>query len=368
MSNTFGSLFKVTTFGESHSPGVGCVIDGCPAGITIDPEEIQNFVNFRRANTSQYSTSRIENDECEILSGFENNVTLGSPICIFVRNKNIKKNDYDELSQIYRPNHADFTYEKKYGVSATSGGGRASARETVARVLAGSVAKKCFEHFSKETKILTFVQQIHDIHWNHKDEISYSQKEIYDSEFRCPDKVTNLKFQEKISVAKNNGDSLGGSIRCLIQNPPLGLGDPVFHKLEALLSQAMMSIPSVKYFESGTGIQSTYLLGSENNDPFYVDENGSVKTQTNHSGGIQGGISNGMPITFTVGFKPVSTIFKKQNTVNKVTKTTTEFQPTSGRHDVCVLPRAVPIVEAMAWIALLNCYLSQKTAFFHHDL
>lgn len=357
MSSLFGNIFKVTTFGESHGVAVGCVVDGCPAQIPLTRQHIQQFLDRRKPGQSAFTSPRSENDPCEILSGIENDITLGSPICIMVRNQDKSPSDYSDITSIFRPNHADYTTQMKYGITASSGGGRASARETIGRVAAAAVAKACVQSLWPGIEILAWVHRIADITANtQEDQVTFDQ--IEQSEIRCPDPVSEAKMKQHILHAKEQGDSLGGQIRCVIKNAPAGLGEPVFDKLEADLSKAMLSIPACKYFESGDGILSSHLQGSQNNDEFYADQNGKIKTRTNHSGGIQGGISNGMPITFSAGFKPVSTIFKRQNTLDRKGKNTT-FQPQSGRHDPCVLPRAVPIVEAMAWLVLADHILRQ---------
>jgi chorismate synthase len=352
MSSIFGTLFKVTTFGESHGVAIGCVIDGCPAQIPISKENIQQFLDRRRPGQNQFTTTRAEKDQCEILSGIENNITLGSPICIIVRNQDKVTSDYSDINSIFRPSHADYTTFKKYGIISVSGGGRSSARETVGRVAAGAVAKAYVKSKFPDIEILAWVNRIANIE-AHLDEDKVTFDQIENSEIRCPDPVAEIQMKDQIFQAKQDGDTVGGQIRCVIRNAPAGLGEPVFNKFEANLSKAMLSIPACKYFESGDGIQASYSKGSENNDEFYADENGKIATRTNHSGGIQGGISNGMSITFSAGFKPVSTLFKEQNTTTRNGKNI-QFTPKNGRHDSCVLPRAVPIVESMSWLVLAD--------------
>lgn len=360
MGNSFGKLFQITTFGESHGVAIGCVIDGCPPGIKVTKEIIQEFLNRRKPGQNDFTTARKENDNCEIISGIENNITLGTPITILVKNSDIKRNDYNDIQGIFRPSHADFTTYTKYGITSQSGGGRASARETVGRVAGAAIAKTFVNKFFPKIEILSFVKRIANIEAQFDvKQINFEQ--IENSEIRCPDNTAEKKMKKLILATKAEGDSVGGSIFCTMNNIPTGLGEPVFNKLEADLARAMLSLPASKSFEIGDGILSTYKKGSENNDAFYLDDEGEVRTKTNHSGGIQGGISNGMPIFFTVGFKPVSTIFKTQNTVTKDLKET-EFKPEFGRHDPCVLPRAVPLVEAMAWLVLADHILCQNVS------
>lgn len=357
MSSQFGTLFRVSTFGESHGVGVGCVIDGCPPGIPLDQLTIQTFLNRRRPGQNEFTTPRGELDICEILSGVENGVTLGTPIAILVRNQDKKSNDYKDINQMFRPGHADYTTFKKYGLIPNSGGGRASARETIGRVAAAAIAKACVQKCFPNIDIIGWVDRIYNIQAKVNAE-TISFQEIEASMIRCPDEQAESKMKEKILQAKAEGDSLGGVIRCVAKNIPAGLGEPVFDKLEADLAKAMLSLPAVRYFEVGDGIASTFALGSENNDPFIINNNGDVVTETNKSGGIQGGISNGMPIVISVGFKPVSTIFKEQKTITKDLKAST-LKVKSGRHDPCVLPRAVPLVEAMFWLIIADHLLRQ---------
>lgn len=329
MSNTFGKYFKVTTFGESHGKYMGCVVDGCPENLDLTEEDIQLFLDKRKPGQSLLTSPRNENDKCEIVSGTYCNQTLGSPICILIKNTDNRSKDYDDINQIYRPNHADYTYAIKYKFKNTPpGGGRSSARETIGRVAAGAVAKKFVQSIFPSVEISAMINRVQN---------STAQDDI----------------ENTILKAKENGDSVGGTISTTVRNFPAGFGEPVFDKLEAELSKAMLSIPAAKFFESGDGLEATYRLGSENNDLFSIDESGHVITTTNHSGGIQGGISNGMPIVFTVGFKPVSTIFKSQQTVSRDGEKIT-FQPKQGRHDPCVLPRALIIVESMTWLVLAD--------------
>ncbi|WP_186644308.1 chorismate synthase [Fluviispira vulneris] len=360
MGNTFGSLFKVTTFGESHGAAIGCIIDGCPAGLKLNEEIIQEFLNRRKPGQSDFTTSRNENDLCEILSGIEQGKTLGTPIAIIIRNKDKNPLDYTELNKVYRPGHADYTTQLKYGLTAQSGGGRASARETIGRVAAAAVAKIYLTAKFPELSLMAWVQRIKDI----ESKLHYQNfcfADIEKSVIRCPDPIVEEQMKDAILNAKQQGDSLGGCIRCVAQNIPAGLGEPVFYKLEAALAGAMLSLPACKSFEIGNGLESTHLFGSENNDHYYLNEKGNIYTKTNRSGGVQGGISNGMNLEFSVGFKPISTIYKEQNTVTKVKSQEIKFLIPKGRHDSCVLPRAVPIVEAMCWLVLADQFMLQST-------
>jgi chorismate synthase len=358
MGNTFGNLFRVTTFGESHGVALGCVVDGCPAGILLNTDIIQSFLNRRKPGQSIYTTQRGENDLCEIVSGLESGITLGSPIAILIRNHDKKTNDYNDLANIFRPGHADFTTFAKYGIVAQSGGGRASARETVGRVAAAAVAKSFVQTFYSNLNVVAWVDRIADIQAEVNIE-TLTQDNVEESLIRCPDKNAASTMQQKILAAKADGDSLGGVVRCIAKHIPKGLGEPVFNKFEAELAKAMLSLPASKSFEMGNGLAATYLCGSENNDFFTKDNDENVVTQTNRCGGIQGGISNGMPIDFCVGFKPVSTIFKMQKTLDKKFDEV-EFRPQEGRHDPCVLPRAVPLVEAMFWLVIADFMLKNQ--------
>ena len=354
--NTFGQLFRVTTFGESHGGAVGCVIDGCPPGLKISVEDIQKDLNRRKPGQSQITSPRKEEDKIEILSGVFEGKTTGTPIMMMAKNKDARPEDYLKSKDIYRPSHADCTYEKKYGFRNWQGSGRASARETLARVAAGVLAKK----FLKEKlgiKFLAFVQQVEKI----KTEIDFNKvtfEQIESNIVRCPDKKIAEKMIKLIEKIRNEGDSVGGVICGVIRNVPIGLGEPVFDKLSADLGKAMLSIPAVKGFEIGSGFEGVKMKGSKHNDSFYLDKNKKIRTKTNFSGGIQGGISNGEDIWFRVAFKPVSTIRKAQETVNnQKQKITLEAV---GRHDPCVLPRAVPIIEAMAALTIMDHYLRHK--------
>ena len=356
MGSSFGKLFSISTFGESHGGGVGVVIDGCPPRLELDIRKIQNDLNRRRPGQSKITTPRNESDEIEILSGLLGNKTLGTPIAMLVRNKDHRPNDYAEIKKTFRPSHADATYQKKYGIQALSGGGRASARETIGRVAAGSVAKQLLVQFSN-TEILAWVKRIHDIEADiQTSEVTFD--EIEKNIVRCPDQsVADLMIQ-RVQAFGKEGDSCGGVIECVVRNPPLGIGMPVFDKLEADLAKALMSLPATKGFEVGSGFGGTYLKGSEHNDPFLPSDSDRLKTATNNSGGIQGGISNGEDIVLRVGFKPTATIRKSQNTIDEDGNATT--LEAKGRHDPCVLPRAVPMVEAMVALVLADHLLRQK--------
>jgi len=319
--NAFGNLFKITTWGESHGPAIGVVIDGCPAGLRLTEREIQKELDRRKPGQSKITTERKEADKVQILSGVFEGITTGTPISLMVRNTDKRSKDYEKIKNLYRPGHADYTYDAKYGLRDYRGGGRASARETVGRVAAYAIAKKIIPKIKFSAKL-----------------ISPTAKEI--------------------EAVKKQGDSIGGLIECTIKNVPTGLGSPVFNKLDARLAQAMLSIPGTKGFEVGSGFKSVKMKGSENNDEFILKK-GKVVTKTNNAGGILGGISNGMDIIFRVAFKPTATIFKKQQTITKSGKKTTLQM--SGRHDPCVLPRAVPIVEAMAALVLADEYLIQQS-------
>jgi len=347
--NSFGKLFKLTTFGESHGLAIGGIIDGCPSGIAIDFDAIQNDMNRRRPGQSKIVTQRKEPDTVEFYSGIFEGVTTGTPIGFLIHNTNQKSKDYSHIKDVYRPSHADYTYDKKYGVRDYRGGGRSSARETASRVVAGAIAKQ----FLKHIKINAFTSSVGDIFIDKPyQDLDFSK--IESNSIRCPDDATAKRMIEKIKATKKQGDTIGGTITCVIQDVPVGLGEPVFDKLHAELGKAMLSINAVKGFEYGSGFCGAKMKGSEHNDIFNPD--GS--TQTNFSGGIQGGISNGMDIYFRVAFKPVATTLQKQDTINADGETV-EMQG-KGRHDPCVVPRAVPIVEAMAALVLADYTLLRR--------
>lgn len=355
--NTSGRLFRVTSFGESHGSHVGCVIDGCPAGLKIDLNAIQQQVDRRRTAQSSFATTRNEEDRVEVISGLLDATTTGSPITILIKNKDTRSADYDELKDVYRPNHADYTYSVKYGVRDHRGGGRSSVRITAPLVAAGDIARQLLQH-SLPIKTTAFVSQIGDIGLQDKnafDKLDLSQTEQY--AVRCPDNETAQRMLDLIETVHQEGDTLGGIITCLVQHVPAGLGEPVFGKLQAELAKAMLSINTVKGFEYGLGFDAATKKGSQHNDGFDMKD-GIVRTITNFSGGIQGGISNGMDIYFHVAFKPISSIHKKQSTIN--TAGDAIELSISGRHDVCAVPRAVPIVEAYTNLVLADAFLTSK--------
>ena len=356
MGNTFGQLFRVTTFGESHGGGIGVVIDGCPPRIEISGAEIQRELDRRRPGQSKLTTQRKEEDRCEILSGVFEGKTLGTPIAILVRNKDARPEDYSGMAHKFRPSHADYTYEAKYGIRNWQGGGRASARETIGRVAAGAIAKKTLCALYGDVQLLAYVTQIHEVTAK-IDRSKVNMKDVEKNIVRCPDAAAAKKMISLVERIRNAGDSVGGVIECVARGIPAGLGEPVFDKLEADLAKAMLSIPAAKAFEIGSGFEATLMRGSQHNDAFEI-RGGRIRTTTNHSGGVQGGISNGEDIYFRVAFKPPATIALQQKTV------TTSKEQTAlaarGRHDPCVLPRAVPIVEAMAALVLCDHALRQR--------
>lgn len=344
--NTFGKTFRLTTFGESHGPAIGGVIDGCPPGLELDFEAIQKELDRRRPGQSAIVTQRKEPDNVEFLSGIFEGKTTGAPIGFTVPNINQKSDDYSHIKDVYRPSHADYTYDKKYGIRDYRGGGRSSARETISRVVGGAIAKQLMP----DVKINAFVSSVGDIFIDKPYQaLDFSLTETND--VRCPDMATATRMEEYIKQIRKEGDTVGGTITCVMQNVPVGLGEPVFDKLHAELGKAMLSINAVKGFEYGSGFCGAKMKGSEHNDLFNPD--GSTKS--NLSGGIQGGISNGMDIYFRVAFKPVATIMQSQQTIDKDGNIID--MKGKGRHDPCVVPRAVPIVEAMAALVLVNYYL-----------
>ncbi|MBV8883896.1 MAG: chorismate synthase [Chroococcidiopsidaceae cyanobacterium CP_BM_RX_35] len=349
MGNTFGHLFRVTTFGESHGGGVGVAIDGCPPQLEISAEEIQLELDRRRPGQSKITTPRKEADTCEILSGVFEGKTLGTPIAILVRNKDTRSQDYDEMIQMYRPSHADATYDAKYGIRNWQGGGRSSARETIGRVAAGAIAKKILKQVAG-VEIVAYVKRIKELEAV-VDPNTVTLAQVESNIVRCPDAKYALAMIELIEQVRQAGDSIGGVVECVARNVPKGLGSPVFDKLEADIAKGVMSLPATKGFEIGSGFAGTLLTGSEHNDEFYSDEDGEIRTVTNRSGGVQGGISNGENIILRVAFKPTATIRKEQRTVTRAGEET--VLSAKGRHDPCVLPRAVPMVEAM--VALVLC-------------
>jgi chorismate synthase len=356
MGSTFGQLFRITTFGESHGGGVGVVIDGCPPRIPLSEPDIQRALDRRRPGQSAVVSQRNEPDRCEILSGVFEGQTLGTPIAILVRNVDARPEAYQEIATTFRPSHADFTYEAKYGVRNWQGGGRASARETIGRVAAGAVARQVLAFVHPALALVTYVTHVYELAAT-VDRGTVSREQVEASLVRCPDEVASKKMIRAIEQARADGDSLGGIIECVIRGVPPGLGEPVFDKLEADLAKAMLSLPATKGFEIGSGFAASTMKGSEHNDPFEILE-GEVRTTSNHSGGVQGGISNGEGIIFRVAFKPTATIAREQKTITAAKEETT--LSARGRHDPCVLPRAVPIVEAMAALVLCDHALRQK--------
>ena len=356
MSSTFGTHLRVSTFGESHCKGVGAVLDGCPPGMQLSEADIQPQLDRRRPGQSRLSTDRQESDTVTIFSGVENGVTLGTPIGLFVPNKDQRPGDYRQMRQIPRPSHADYTYQMKYGVRASSGGGRSSARETIGRVAAGAVAEKILR-LAYGVEIVAWVSAVNDIGAADVDVLRITRQQVDGSPVRCPDAAAAARMVDLVARVKEEKDSVGGIVTCVCRQVPAGWGEPVFDKLEAKLAHAMLSIPATKGFEIGSGFAGTRLRGSVHNDPFTAAD-GRLSTLTNNSGGIQGGIANGQPIVFRVAFKPPATIGMAQETVdfdgNPVTL------EAKGRHDPCVVPRAVPIVEAMAALVLGDLALRQK--------
>jgi chorismate synthase len=350
MSNSYGTLFKISTFGESHGPAIGVIIDGCPPGLTLDEAFIQAELDRRKPGQSKITTQRKEDDTFKILSGVFEGKTTGTPLAIVIENQDQRSKDYSHIAEAFRPSHADYTYEAKYGIRDYRGGGRSSARETAARVAAGAVAKLLLQRLG--VTIQAYVSQVGDIKAPHYTQLDLSKTE--DNIVRCPDAVVAGQMIALIDQVRLDRDTIGGLVTCVIQNTPVGLGEPVFDKLHAELGKAMLSINAVKGFEYGSGFEGIRLRGSAHNDEFYT-EGGRVRTRTNHSGGIQGGISNGEDIYFNVAFKPVATIMQDQASVDKHGHEATVSG--KGRHDPCVVPRAVPIVEAMAALVLVDFLL-----------
>ncbi|MDX2087305.1 MAG: chorismate synthase [Kofleriaceae bacterium] len=354
MGSSFGVLFRITTFGESHGPGLGVVVDGCPPRLPLDIAMVQLELDRRRPGQSRLVTQRKEADRVEILSGVLDGLTLGTPIAMLVRNEDQRGKDYEEIARAYRPSHADFTYDQKYAIRAVAGGGRASARETLGRVAAGAVAQQLLAKHGVE--IVAWVDEVAGITAS-VDDASVMRAAVDTNDIRCPDQPTAEKMIERVEQARKAGDSVGGVVRCVARGVPAGWGEPVFDKLDADLAKAMMSIPAVKGVEIGSGFAGTLLTGSQHNDLFYRRDDGAIGTRTNRSGGIQGGISNGEPVTIRVAFKPTATIMRPQDSVDPAGNPVV-LQP-RGRHDPCVLPRAVPIVEAMCALTLADHLLRQ---------
>lgn len=349
--NSYGTFFKLTTFGESHGKGIGGIIDGCPAGLKLDFDAIQRDLDRRKPGQSAIVTQRKETDEVQFLSGIFEGKTTGTPIGFLIPNLDQKSQDYSHIQDAYRPSHADYTYDQKYGFRDHRGGGRSSARETAARVVAGAIAKQLL----KNTSIQAYVSAVGNLKLN----VPYQQLDLANAEknvVRCPDDATAQKMEAYIKDIRKQGDTVGGVVSCVIKNTAVGLGEPVFDKLHAELGKAMLSINAVKGFEYGSGFEGATMKGSEHNDLFETD--GSTKT--NYSGGVQGGISNGMDIYFNIAFKPVATLIQNQDTIDKAGNKTTIMG--KGRHDPCVVPRAVPIVEAMAALVLADFYLRNRSS------
>ncbi|CAG8476879.1 10103_t:CDS:2 [Funneliformis mosseae] len=370
--STFGTIFRVTTYGESHGKSVGCIVDGCPPGLPLVEADIQTQLSRRRPGQSNLTTPRDEKDLVAIQSGTEFGITLGTPIGLLVPNQDQRPHDYSETDLYPRPSHADWTYLEKYGVKASSGGGRASARETIGRVASGAIAEKYLK-LAHGVEIVAFVSSVSNIAMSfihEQDERLFpidfwdflntvSREEIDKDDIRCPDKVITDQMKERILEAKASNDSVGGTVTCVIRNVPTGLGEPCFDKLEAKLAHAMLSIPATKGFEIGSGFKGTVLLGHQHNDPWIKTESGRLGTKTNNSGGIQGGITNGENIYFRVAFKPPATISQEQKTANY--DGVDGVLAARGRHDPCVVPRAVPIVEAMAALVIMDALMIQQS-------
>jgi chorismate synthase len=352
--NSFGRRFVVTTFGESHGPALGVVIDGVPAGLTLDLSAIEADLARRRPGQGPLTTPRKESDSPEVLSGLLEGRTLGTPLTLLFRNTDARSEPYAAMQDVYRPSHADYTWEARFGLRDWRGGGRASARETVGRVAAGAVARQVLHAAGIE--VVGWVDRVAAVAATVNPE-TVTREAVEATEVRCPDPEAAAAMEAEILAARRAGDTVGGTVRCVARGVPAGLGSPVFDKLEADLARAMLSIPAAKAFESGSGFAGTFLRGSAHNDAFVPGPDGRPRTRTNRSGGVQGGISNGMPVEVTVGFKPVATIFQPQDTVNRANEAVT-LTP-RGRHDPCVLPRAVPIVEAMMCLVLVDHWLER---------
>ena len=357
MGNSFGTLFRITTFGESHGPGLGVVVDGCPPKLPIDRAHIQLELDRRRPGQSRLVSQRKEADQVEILSGVVDGIALGTPIAMVIRNTDARSKDYEDIAHAYRPSHADYTYDAKYGIRSIAGGGRASARETAGRVAGGAIAQQLLA--TRGVSIVAWVEEVSGI-GAAIDDATVTRAAVDANDIRCPDPAAAVKMIERVEQARKDGDSVGGVIRAIARGVPAGWGEPVFDKLEADLAKAMMSIPAVKGFENGSGFSGTLSTGSEHNDIFYKRPDGVIGTRTNRSGGIQGGISNGEPITLRIAFKPTATIMRPQDTVD-YDGNATVLAP-KGRHDPCVLPRAVPIVEAMFALVLADHCLRQQAS------
>jgi chorismate synthase len=358
MASSFGTLFRISTFGESHGGAVGVVVDGCPPRLALDAEDVQRDLDRRRPGQNRFTTPRQEEDRVEIVSGVFEGRTLGSPIAMIVRNTDARPSAYEEMKDLFRPSHADFTYEAKYGLRNWQGGGRASARETIGRVAAAAIARKLLRE-AAGIEVLAYVARVQNIEAK-VDAAALTLARVEASAVRCPDASASQQMEDAIDAARRRQDSLGGVVRCIARGVPAGLGEPVFDKLDADLAKAMLSLPAAKGFEIGSGFAGTLLTGSEHNDAFVPGSDGRPRTATNRSGGVQGGISNGEPIELAVAFKPTATIGIAQSTVTRNNEATT--LAASGRHDPCVLPRAVPMVEAMTLLVLADHWLRQRAA------
>ena len=357
MSSQFGSLFKIATFGESHGPAVGVILDGCPSGLTLSEADIQFDLDRRRPGQSRLTTPRKEADVVRILSGVFEGRTTGTPIAMMVENTDQRSHDYGDMQTLYRPSHADYTYDLKYGFRDYRGGGRSSARETIGRVAAGAVARKMLRE-ACGTGILAYVSQVGDVDVaSGFDPLSATLEQVEASLVRCPDPAASARMEAAIDEARKAQDSLGGVVQLVIKAPPAGVGEPVFHRVEAELARAFLSLPATKGFEIGSGFAGTRLRGSVHNDAF-VSKNGKIGTETNRSGGVQGGITNGEPIVCRVAFKPTATVSQAQRTVDKAGNEA--VLNAKGRHDPCVLPRAVVLVETMAALVLADLFLEQR--------
>ena len=359
MSSTFGHTFRVSTFGESHGPAIGVIVDGCPPRLALDVADVQQDLDRRRPGQSRLVTQRNEADQVELLSGLFEGRTTGTAISMMVRNDDQNSGAYDHLREVYRPSHADFTYDATYGFRDHRGGGRSSARETIGRVAAGAVARKLL-HVVAGIEVVGWVSQIHDLETD-LDAATLTRHDVEASPTRCPDQRVAAAMVAAIEAARAAGDSLGGVVTCVARNVPAGLGEPVFDKIDADLAKAMLSLPAAKGFEIGSGFAGTRLTGVQHNDPFQpaASPGGSPRTTTNHSGGVQGGLSNGQPILFRVAFKPTATIASPQQTVTREGSAAT--LAARGRHDPCVLPRAVPLVEAMCCLVVADHWLRQRS-------
>lgn len=366
--NTFGNYFRVTTFGESHGGAVGVVMDGVPPRLKLDLDDIQGALDRRRPGQGDFVSQRNETDRLECLAGLQSGLTLGTPLCFIVRNKDFRPDDYASIRNVYRPSHADFVTEAKYGIAAESGGGRSSARETIGRVIAGATARQILRRAFPNLEVLAWVDSIHEVTAD-VDPLTVIREAIESSQVRCPDRNAAAAMMATIAKFRDDGDSVGGNLRCVVRGLPAGFGDPVFDKLDARLAGALMSLPATKGVEIGSGFAAATMTGSQHNDPFLAPGSGGGvdpaelgtkgPTESNHSGGIQGGISNGAPILIRLAFKPVSSIKKPQVTITK-DKRPTVLTGVPGRHDPCVLPRAVPMVEAMVWLVLVDNWMANN--------